>query len=77
MIAPDQDNLREVLDPGEDALLVPAGDADALVDAVLLLAADAELRRRLGAAARRKIEERDLTWAGNVRRVLAAVEELS
>ena len=76
VIAPDQENLRETLDHGEDALLVPPGDADALAAAILELAGDGRRGAELGARARRKIEARDLTWAGNVRRVLAAVEGL-
>ena len=76
VIAPDQENLRETLEHGEDALLVPPGDADALAAAILELAGDGRRGAELGARARRKIEARDLTWAGNVRRVLAAVEGL-
>jgi len=76
VIAPDQENLREVLEDGRDALLVPPDDADALRAAILELATDPRRAAELGARARRTVEERDLTWAGNVRRVLAAVEEL-
>ena len=39
---------------GEDALLVPPGDPPALAAALARLAADAELRERLGAAARER-----------------------
>lgn len=39
-----------------DGLLVPKGDARALADAIRRLALDPELRRRLGAAARRRVE---------------------
>ncbi len=74
VIAADQQNLREILAHGENAWLVPSGDAQALAQAILALARDEGLRARLGRAARRKVEELDLTWAGNVRRVLAAVE---
>jgi glycosyltransferase involved in cell wall biosynthesis len=38
--------------------------------AVLRLAEDATLRQRLGEAARAEIARRDLTWAGNARKVL-------
>jgi len=75
-VAPDQPNLREVLTSGENALLVPPDDGPALAAAIERLAADAELRERLGRAARRTVEERDLTWRGNARRVVAAVEAL-
>jgi glycosyltransferase involved in cell wall biosynthesis len=44
--------VPEILTDGVHALLVPAGDADALADALARLLADATLRARLGAAAR-------------------------
>ena len=75
-IAPDQPNLREVLRDGHDALLVPPGDGDAFGGAILRLAGDADLRRRLGAQGRRTIIERDLTWEGNARRVCELVASL-
>jgi len=40
------------------------------------LATDAELRSRLGNAARAAIVARDLTWEGNARRVVEAVRPL-
>lgn len=73
-IAPDQPNLREVLTHESDALLVDPTDDDALRQAIVRLVTDESLRNRLGAAGRRTIEVDDLTWEGNVRRVLAALE---
>jgi glycosyltransferase involved in cell wall biosynthesis len=73
VIACDQPNLREVLTHGDNGWLVPPGDARALAAAIRRLGADPGLRVRLGARARRTIEERDLTWDGNVRRVLTAL----
>jgi len=75
-IAPDQMNLREVLTDGADALLVPPGDGDALRAALARLAGDPALRERLGARARATVRERDLTWRGNARRVVAAAREV-
>ncbi|TAJ17394.1 MAG: glycosyltransferase family 1 protein [Planctomycetota bacterium] len=76
-IAPDQENLREVLVDGESALLVAPGDAEALYRALVRVCADAALRERLGERAREEIALRDLTWKGNARRVIEAVERLS
>ena len=76
VVAPDQANLREVLTHGANAWLVPPGAGGALADALERLAGDGALRERLGRAARRTIEERDLTWRGNARRILRAVEAL-
>ncbi|MEX1024321.1 MAG: glycosyltransferase family 4 protein [Planctomycetota bacterium] len=75
-IAPDQPNLREVLAHERNALLVDPDDDDALGAAIARLARDTGLRLRLAEAGRRTILEDDLTWTGNVRRVLAAVAEL-
>ena len=73
-VAPDQPNLREVLTHGEDALLVAPGDGAALVEACAQLVGDGTLRARLGLTARASLERQDLTWRGNVRRVLDALE---
>jgi glycosyltransferase involved in cell wall biosynthesis len=75
-IAPDQPNLREVLTHGHDALLVAPGDGSMLVEALVRLATDEDLRARLGQNARRTVIDRDLTWRGNARRVLDEVERL-
>ncbi len=74
VVAPDQENLREVLADGVNGLLVPPGDRDALGAALVRLARDAGLREKLGSAARATVETRDLTWRGNARRVVSAVE---
>ena len=57
IITSDTPAIREVLEHDHNALLVPAGDAAALADAMVRLAGDAVLRRRLGDAARRRFEE--------------------
>ena len=76
VVAPDQPNLREVLEHGTNALLVRPEDGSALLEALASLVNDAPLRARLGGQARRSIEDRDLTWRSNARRVVRAVEEL-
>lgn len=74
IVAPDQPNLREVLRDGETALLFDPAAPGAFWGAVARLAQDATLRQRLGDAARAQILARDLTWAGNARRVVAIAE---
>lgn len=74
IVAPDQPNLREVLRHGETALLFDPAAPDGFWQAVARLAGDAELRQRLGDAARAEILARDMTWAGNARRVVAIIE---
>jgi len=50
--------LLDLVSDGETGVLVPPGDPAALRAALERLLADRELRRRLGAAARRRAEER-------------------
>jgi glycosyltransferase involved in cell wall biosynthesis len=47
-----------LIDDGDNGLLVPAGDVDALTAALSRLHVDAPLRERLGQAGRQTIEER-------------------
>lgn len=58
VVTADTPAARELLVDDESALLVPAGDSAALADAIGRLAADDELRRRLGSTGRRTYEER-------------------
>jgi glycosyltransferase involved in cell wall biosynthesis len=84
IVAPGSDNVRELLTDGTDrdlGRLCPGGPnpcTEDLRDAVLELARDPQLRRRLGHAARRRICERGYLWEENARRVeelVAGVKE--
>jgi glycosyltransferase involved in cell wall biosynthesis len=48
--------VPEVVVDGETGMLVPPGDAPALASAIERLLEDAELRARMGAAGRRRVE---------------------
>lgn len=76
IVAPDEPNLREVLEHGHNAWLFAADEAGALEAALGRLCADADLRARLGAAARQTIRAGRFTWLDNARRVEALVTEL-
>ncbi len=76
VIAPDRANIREIVRHGETAYLIDPTAPGALEAAIAALAERAELRTRLGAAARAEIEKKDYTWDGNARRVEAIAERL-
>lgn len=57
----DAPNLRRTFADGEELLLTPAGDADALASRLVLLAEDRALARRLGAAGRARVCG-SMTW---------------
>lgn len=71
IVAPDQENIREILEDGDNARLFPADDPAALADALAQLANDEALRARLGRRAVESIGERGLTWIGNGERIVA------
>jgi glycosyltransferase involved in cell wall biosynthesis len=77
LVTADTRAARELLVDGESALLVPAGDPEALAAAVRLLASDAELAARIGAgglaAYREQASESVLgeRWRGLVEQLLA------
>jgi glycosyltransferase involved in cell wall biosynthesis len=71
IVAPDTENIREVLTDGDDALLFDTARDGALEEALLRLCGDAALRLRLGERARRTIIEKSLTWDRNAERVVA------
>lgn len=52
LIATDVPGCREVVREGENGLLIPPRDPDALGEAIARLAGDADLRRRMGEASR-------------------------
>ncbi len=76
IVAPAQENIRELLEDGVNALLFSEGNIDDFVGKVRLLSRDTELRRKLGAAARQTVSNKRLTWDSNVKRILSVAEEL-
>ena len=58
IVASDVPGCREVVEHGENGLLVPPGDAAALADALTLLAGNPALRQKMGAAGRAKAVSR-------------------
>lgn len=70
IVAPDQPNIREVLQHERDALLFDPREPESFAVSVRRLAADRALRERLGAAARTTLQQREMTWSNNARRVI-------
>jgi glycosyltransferase involved in cell wall biosynthesis len=66
--------LVDAVDDGVTGLLVPAGDIEALRAALERVLKDAELRRRLGAAARTKAVD-ELSHAAAAERLVAVYDE--
>jgi len=76
IVAPDQANIREVLDDGSNALLFDPKAADGLTDVIERLTGDEGLRALLAKGAHDTIAARGLTWDRNAQRVVALFEEL-
>ncbi len=76
ILAPDAQNIREVLSSGEDASLFDCDNDHAFDKALTHLIEDEELRQRLGAAARASLMRHGLTWDENARRVERIAEEM-
>lgn len=70
IVAPDMANIREILTDGENALLFDPANPEALTAAVVALADDSDLRRRLGAAAEARLREAGYSWKANAHRIL-------
>ena len=75
VVAFDADGAKEVCLTGETGFLIPPRDVPALAEALAVLAADAGLRRRLGAEGRRRFADdfRTETMVRRIREVQRAV----
>ncbi|MER6345711.1 glycosyltransferase family 4 protein [Streptomyces sp. NPDC001595] len=74
VVAPAAGGPLDLVDHGRTGLLVPPRDADAVRDAVAVLAADAGLRAAYGTAARATVEGR--TWAAVGDRLIEHYEDV-
>jgi len=75
VIAPDTDNIRDIIVDGIDGLLFAAGNVSALSSAMGRLVRDRDLRVSMAANARRKVES-ERNWQENAKKVLCMVQEL-
>jgi hypothetical protein len=56
VVATDTPGMREILSDGETGLIVPVENVQALVDALVKMVGDRDLRSRLGAAFQKTVE---------------------
>ena len=74
IVASDLEQIGQILENEKTALLFPTGDISAMVSAVRRLSDDAELRKRLGKAARIEAIQNH-TWKNNAEKVIAKIGE--
>ncbi|HET7306572.1 MAG TPA: glycosyltransferase family 4 protein [Gammaproteobacteria bacterium] len=65
IVAPDKENIREILTHEQNALLFQPNDLAGFAAAIDRFCRDPALRERLGGAARNTLTERDVTWSHN------------
>ncbi|MEO1596548.1 MAG: glycosyltransferase family 4 protein [Pseudomonadota bacterium] len=76
VVAPDSDNIREVLTDGHDAVLFRRGETDAFAAGIDRVLSDADLRARVEKNIVQTVHDRGHTWEANARRVVAIATEL-
>jgi glycosyltransferase involved in cell wall biosynthesis len=75
VIAGNVGGVPEVLDNNKTGLLVPPGDPEALAAAIMKLADDAELRKRMGDAGRKLVREKYL-WESCLDKMTALYDSM-
>jgi glycosyltransferase involved in cell wall biosynthesis len=75
VVAPDMDNIRDIISHGRTGILFAPQSASAMGDALRRLVDDDHLRRALGEEGRRSVIER-FNWRSNASRIVAEAEEL-
>ena len=76
IVAPDQPNIREILQHERTALLFDPDVPASRWTAIQRLIRDPALRGRLGMAARTELEHRGYTWSGNASRIVSWAHEV-
>lgn len=66
--------MVEIVEHGQNGLLLPPGDVDTWADGLQSLVADAEYRVKLGVAARKHVEA-TFTWAANAEKLEGLLRE--
>lgn len=77
ILAPDRDNIREILTHDENALLFDPEDDQDFMRHLYSFCINKELRSRIGLAAAKTVEDKKLYWEENARRVTKLFNQLS
>jgi len=77
ILAPNRDNIREILTHRENALLFDPEDDQSFMQHLFDLCLNKELRERIGLAAAKQVEDKKLYWEENARRVEKLFNQLS
>ena len=75
IVAPNQENIREILVDRKSTLLFDPSDRKSLFAALVTLASSAELRQSLGDGAREAIATRRLRWTDNADKIVALARQ--
>jgi glycosyltransferase involved in cell wall biosynthesis len=75
VVAPDQENIREILVSGRTALLFKPGSRNDMREAIQKAVRDPVLRKKLGVNARQEIFSRGFLWTRNAERAIALAEQ--
>lgn len=76
IIAPDKENIKEILEHGKNGYLFNADSNEAFLIGIEELCRDGELRRHLAIGARASIFERNFTWRHNAETIVKQFGEL-
>lgn len=77
VVAVDQENTREILEPGVNALFFPPNDRPAFVSVVQEMFSDQARLEDMSKAARESIFRRDYLWDSNARKVVDLVRSIA
>ena len=69
IVAPRQENIREILREDAEARFFTPGDVQSMAEALRAVARDTNMARRMGERARAAITERGYLWTANAERV--------
>jgi glycosyltransferase involved in cell wall biosynthesis len=75
VVAPDMENIRDIVDHGYDGILFEPENSNSLEKRLLELVENQAMRDELGRRARKKIENR-LNWIQNARHIVEIVRDL-